>query len=177
MPLSRRLPLIILGILAYAPAHAAKEPEADPAVYLQAFNDTCRRGFPDLEAIAANAIAHGWIERTMRPVSGAVDPLRPELGRALNKDGLMLFLNAPGQGNYKTVCQVTGSARTSLNGRDVAAVVSPSLKAGEPVLGPGNPKEDDYARWTVAPGITVQAGIGVYRRRVRSLSIAVRQDR
>jgi len=175
MPALRCLFPVLL--LLYSPALGATTPAADPAVYLQAFNDACRRGFPDLDMIARNATAHGWVERSMHRIDGVADTLSVRLPRALNKDGMMLFLVAPENGEFKAVCQITGTATTSLSGRDVAALVSPSLNTGEPTFGPGNPKEDDLALWTVAPGLTVQAGISVYRRKIRTISIAVRQAR
>lgn len=179
MPLARALPLILLmSVATSADAHATSAPEADPALYLQAFNETCRRGFPDLDAIAQAAVAHGWIERTIRPADGAADILSATLPRVLTKGEMIVFLTAPDIGEFRSLCQITGTGhRTSLSGKDIAAVLSPSLNVGEPVPGAGTSKEDDYALWTVKPGMTVLAGISAYRKRTRSISISVRQAR
>ena len=113
----------------------------------------------------------------MRRVDGAADILSGTLPRVLGKGGLMLFLTQPEAGAFKVVCQVTGSAVTRLTGKDVAAIVAPSFSAHEPTPGPGIYKEDDYTLWTVAPDMTLQAGVSVYRRKVRTISISVRQAR
>lgn len=163
-----------LALLAPLSATAHDEPEADPSAYLQAFNDSCRRGFPDLDVIAAYVVTQGWTETTPRIIAGG--NLMP-LPRLFHRKGLLLSLVTPTTGNERAVCQLTGTASTRLTGKDVAAIVSPSLNAGDPVPGLGDPKQDDMATWIVAPGISVQAGINVYRRKVRSLSISVRQAR
>ncbi|WP_076068722.1 hypothetical protein [Sphingomonas montana] len=169
---------VFAALLFYAvPVAAAENLTDEPAVYLQAFNETCRRGFPDLDTIARNALAHGWIEGSMRPVDGAADIFSAGRSRLLHRGGMLLFLTSPGNGPFGTICQITGGSGTRLSGRDVAAVMTPSLRAGDPTPGPGNPKADDYSVWTVAPGMTVQAGVSVYRGKVRSLSMAVRQAR
>ncbi|KMS58702.1 hypothetical protein [Sphingobium cupriresistens] len=165
---------LLLSLAATLAAYAHDEAEADPALLLQAFNESCRRGFPDLDAIAAHVVTQGWTETTPRLVSGSGLIVIP---RMFHKNGQLLSLVTPNGDAYSTVCQVTGAGTTRLTGKDVAAIASPSLNAGEPMLGPGNPKEDDLAVWTVKPGITVQAGVNVYRREVRSLTISVRQAR
>lgn len=173
----RFLPAALALLLPLATPRAAQardEPEADPALLLQAFNESCRQGFPDLDAIAAHVVTQGWTETTPRLVSGSGLIVIP---RMFHKNGLVLSLVTPNGDAYSAVCQVTGAGTTRLTGKDVAAIVSPSLNAGEPVFGPGDPKEDDLAVWTVKPGITVQAGVNVYRRKVRSLTISVRQAR
>ncbi|WP_088184476.1 hypothetical protein [Sphingobium sp. Z007] len=174
MLLSPRHLLAVLVLLISLPAQAHQEPEADPAAYLQAFNDSCRQGFPDLDMIAAHVVTQGWTETTPRIIAGAGVT---QLPRIFHRNGLLLSLIAPMDGDYRAVCQVTGSGSTRLTSKDVAAIVSPSLNAGDPVPGPGDPKQDDMATWTVAPGISVQAGINVYRRKVRSLSMSVKQTR
>jgi len=174
MPLIPRHLFTVLALLTSLPVQAHQEPEADPVAYLRAFNDSCRRGFPDLNVIAAHAVTQGWTETTPRIIAGAGDM---QLPRMFHRNGLLLSLVAPTKGDYRAVCQVTGSGSTRLMGKDVAAIVSPSLNAGDPVPGLGDPKQDDMATWTVAPDISVQAGINVYRRKVRSLSISVRQVR
>lgn len=59
--LSSFVALTLVAIGGISPAMAKEE--ADPAVYLAAFNDTCRRGFPDLDKIAAHAQSIGWAVR------------------------------------------------------------------------------------------------------------------
>lgn len=161
-------------LCASAGAAAADTPEPNPSVYLQAFDETCRAGFPDGDAIAKAAIAHGWIERGVPSVAmiGTTRIIQPHM---FSKGGLMLFVTQGGIDAFSTVCQVTGAAATRLTGRDVAAVVGPRLNAGSPEPGPGAYKKDDLAVWNLGGGITVQAGINVYQGRMRTISIAMRQ--
>lgn len=98
-------------------APAASSPEPDPQTYMQAFNDTCRRGFPDLDTIAANATAQGWQLSEMRMISGPSKTLPETLPRAYHKGGLMLFLTLPTGGTSQQVCQISGSAQTKLKAR------------------------------------------------------------
>lgn len=155
-------------------AVAGDKPEADPAAYFQAFRETCRLGFPDLDAVAESAVAAGWQESQMRPVSGAADLFSAALPRAFHKNGMMLFLFTPTSGDNQQVCQVSGSANTRLTGAEVGAVVARGM-TGQPVA---EKKGDDEGMvWTVAPGMTVHAGVLVYKKKVRTISISARQQR
>jgi hypothetical protein len=87
---------------------------------------------------------------------------------------MMLFLTTVESGPWLRVCQIGGTAATKRIGADVAAVLSPVLNAGEPE--PVHSRGEDQARWTTAPGISVQAGIAIYGR-MRTFSFAVRQQR
>lgn len=169
----RPLSLTLAGVAAsLAAAPAMAEPDPAIATYLAAFNDTCRRGFPDLDAIAAHAQAIGWVSSEIRLIAGAgMPPVR-----AFRKDGLMLFLNLPTEGASRAVCQIGGgTAGTKATSADVAAVLTPSLKAGEPSF--VTDKGKDVAVWQVAPGIHVDGGISIYNRKVRSISLSVHQAR
>lgn len=87
----------------------------------------------------------------------------------------MLFLTPGGSVAFSAVCQVTGTVGTRLTGRDIAAVVGPGLNVGEGEPGPGDYKKDDLAVWDLGKGVTVQAGVNVYKGKTRSISIAIRQ--
>ncbi|WP_282947124.1 MULTISPECIES: hypothetical protein [unclassified Sphingopyxis] len=157
-----------------AGAQAEKAPEADPARYVAAFTTMCRDRFPDVDAVARNATLNGWNETTPRLISGTAPVQMP---RVFIKDGLMLTTTNGSSPVYSATCQITGSANTSLSGADVAAILSPAITMGEPQLGPGNPKQNDFARWTQSGGIVVEAGIAVYHKRVRTISISIRKAR
>lgn len=155
-------------------AHAEKAAEADPVRYVAAFTTMCRDTFPDVDAVARNAMANGWNETTPRLISG---PAPVQMPRVFIKDGLMLTTTNGSSPVYSATCQITGSASTSLSGADVAAIVSPAIAMGEPQPGPGNPKQNDFARWTQGGGIVVEAGVAVYNKRVRTISISIRKAR
>lgn len=165
---------VVLSAALTIGAHAEKAAEADPALYVASFNATCREKFPDIDAIARTVISSGWNEITPRLISGNAPAQMPQV---FIKDGLMLTMTNGSSPEYSATCQITGSARTSLSGADVAAIVSPVISMGEPELGPGNPKHDDFARWARSDGISVQAGVAVYNKRVRTISISIRKTR
>lgn len=174
MPLMLRAPRLMAMTVLYATAAGADAPEPSPSVYFQAFNETCRGGFPDINAIAKAAVARGWIERAAPSV--AMIGNRPMmLPHAFTKGGMMLSLSHDNSGAFSAVCQVTGTAGTLLTGRDVAATVGPGLNAGAAEPGPGDYKKDDLAVWNMGKGVTVQAGVNVYKGKARSISIAIRQ--
>lgn len=157
--------------LATGPAMAAET--TDPAMYLQAFNDTCRRGFPDLDAIEVHAKANGWMPSAIRLIEGSVDSLSAM--RVLHKGDLILFLTVPPGSEFKAVCQVSGPAATKAQSADLATLMSPSLNAGVPFFSKDG--GNDMAIWQVAPGMTVAGGINIYRKKTRSISLSVRQAR
>lgn len=166
---------VVLSAAFITSAHAEKAPEADPALYVAAFNATCRQKFPDIDAVARTATSNGWSETAPRLISGNAPAQMP---RVFIKDGLMLTMTNGSSPEYSATCQITGSARTSLSGADVAAIVSPAIGMGEAELGPGNPKQNDFARWVRSgDGISVQAGVAVYNKRVRTISISIRKAR
>jgi hypothetical protein len=167
---------LVGGLTAFSQsAIAANRPSPGPATYLQAFNKTCRQAFPLFDQIAAKAVADGWQESSIRRIDGVADVISANLPRVFHKDGLMLFLTRTDTGPYDAVCQITGSDNTRLSGEDVEAVVSNSLHAGSPVR--VQDAERDTATWQVAPRTTVEAGVSIYRRKTRTITIAVRQDR
>lgn len=156
------------------PAVAADIPEADATAYFQAFNETCRVGFPDLDAIAKAAAAHGWIERSVSSIA-MIGNNRIALPQSFSRGEMMLFLTRPGSAAFSVICQVSGTAGTRLAGRDVAALVGPALNAGRGEPGPGDYKKDDLAVWDLGRGVTVQAGVNVYKGKTRTVSLAIRQ--
>ncbi|MBH1998180.1 MAG: hypothetical protein I8H96_03490, partial [Sphingomonadaceae bacterium] len=161
--LSSFVALTLVAIGGISPAMA--KDEADPAVYLAAFNDTCRRGFPDLDKIAAHAQSIGWVVSEVRRTDGVADIFSDGASpfRVFHKDGLMLFLTAMPGGPYKAVCQISGGGTgTKAQSADIAALMTPSLKAGDPTF--STEGGNDMAIWQVAPGITVAGGINIYRK-------------
>lgn len=174
MPVMLRVVAVAILTLLSTSAVAADTSEPDPSLYLKAFKETCRDGFPDIEAISKAAVGQGWIERSM-PSVAMIGGNRIDLPHLFSKGGLMLALSTLNSGSFSTVCQVTGTGMTHLTGRDIATVVGPSLSAGEGELGPGKYKKDDLAVWNLGNGTSVQAGVTVYKGRARSISIALRQ--
>lgn len=160
----------LLTTAAITPAAAADKASADPGAHLQAFNETCRAHFPDFDAIAVDAVAHGWKESTMRVVGGGALPAG--MPRAFHKDTYMLFLIRPQGKEFSQICQITGNQTTNLASADVAAIVSPSLNAGAPTF--EKDKGHDAGIWTITPGTSVSAGISIYGK-VRTINMMMRR--
>lgn len=167
--------LTALGVFSSNAFAATPKPEADPVAYMAAFNDTCRRGFPDLDLIANHITADGWVQSTIRRTDGTADIFSDYLPRAFHKGGMMLFLSATDSGQFSAVCQVTGSEYTSLTGADVAAVITSSLNAGQPTVSADT--KGDTMIWNVAPGISVNGGVQGSGRKFRTITISVRKAR
>lgn len=177
--MSRVLPFLpfVLSLLLLPAARVAAAAPAladDPAPYLAAFQQTCLTAFPDFDAIGRTAIQQGWQETTLTIRGDPGKDMPKALPRAFRKDGMMLFLTTVESGPLQRVCQIGGTAATRRTGADVAALVSPVLNAGEPEM--MHSRSEDEARWTTAPGMSVQAGIAIYGR-MRTYSFAVRQQR
>lgn len=169
-------PIVLLAFIAAtvsSSASAAEREVADPAAYIAAFNDVCRTNFPDLDAVARDAVAKGWQSSRMRLIEGSADLLK-NLPQAFHKDGMMLFLSRPEGGDFSEICEISGSEATKLTGADIAAMMSPSLDAAAPVVSKG--ADHDTVRWTTAPGISVNAGISIYRK-FRTISLSARHKR
>ncbi|MDZ7283364.1 hypothetical protein KV697_06515 [Sphingomonas sanguinis] len=152
---------------------AADREGADPETYISAFNDVCRTHFPDLDAVARDAVAKGWQSSKMRLIEGATD-LPKNLPQAFHKDSMMLFLTRPESGDFSEVCQISGSEATKLTGADIAAMMAPSVDAAASMVDKG--ADHETTTWRTGPGISVQAGISIYRK-FRTISLSARHTR
>jgi hypothetical protein len=103
-----------------------------------------------------------------------VDIASDILPRAFHKNGALLFLTYPTSGPYRATCQVSAAGQAKASGADIAALVMPLLNAGAPSFETSRTK--DVAIWTIAPTVTVEAGIDVYRKS-KTISIVARQAR
>jgi D-serine deaminase-like pyridoxal phosphate-dependent protein len=64
----------VLCLLSVPATIARAQGVSDPAPMVSAFNETCRRGFPDLETISQRAQSQGWIQRSVRLIAEKSDP-------------------------------------------------------------------------------------------------------
>jgi len=165
--------LALAATLGCASTASAFDPyaAADPAAVIRAFQETCAKGFPDVDAVERNARAAGWLPSEMRALA---DATIPNLPKAFHKDGQLLFLTHTDGGTNEAVCQIGGSGQTRLTAVDLAALLTPALNAGSPVF--EKAKNKDVARYTTGPGLSVEASIDIYRKS-RTISIIARKAR
>ena len=145
--------------------------KADPAVVIRAFQETCAKGFPDLDAVEHVAVASGWQQSEIR---GPADIVSQQPPKIFNRDGTLLLLIRPPGGRFKMICQVTGSGQTKLMGADLAALATPALNAGAPTF--EKTKDKDAAVYTTGPALSIEARIDIYHKS-RSVTFAAQQVR
>ena len=165
---------IALTAAALAGAGAAAAEPVAPSLLVEAFNQTCRRGFPDLETIKAQALANGWTESGVRSLAppGRGPVIVPP--QALRKGELTLFLMSPNPSiRMAQSCQVSASGGDAGALAPLAAAVQETLGAGAPEM--LRERGTERARWRLVQGFTVHASIGVHGR-TRTASIVVRRD-
>jgi hypothetical protein len=143
-------------------------PAADP---IAAFAETCRRGFPDLQAIARGALASGWVERSIRPVGGNAAFQAAPLPQVFAKGELTLFLTTPSAIGGRHGCQVAGPAARDLDIAAFAAAAASALQLGGPALDRAGGA--DRATWRLGASTLVQASLN---RRPRSASLQIRLE-
>jgi hypothetical protein len=165
--------LALVCTLAASRAANAFDPfaKADPAVAIRDFNETCAKGFPDLDAVERVARASGWRQSE---IQGPADIASQQPPRIFNRDGTLLFLIHPTSGPFKVICQVTGSGQTKLTGADLAAMATPALNAGTPAI--EKTREKDAAVYTTGPGLSIEARIDIYHKS-RSITLSAQQVR
>lgn len=148
------------------------EPVADARPLVESFNETCRRGFPDLDAIRRHALATGWTERASRMIAERSDP-RLAGGPAphfLTRNGVMLSLMKPFGPFTRHDCAVTAEAGKGFDAAAFTAAVSAALNAGAPES--VSEKKSERALWTVRPGIRVQTSLSTSGG-IRTVSLGV----
>ena len=155
-----------LAAIALTPAAASALEESAPAAIVAAFDETCRRGFPDLQAVRQLALAAGWTERSIRPVGGNADFQAASLPQVFGKGSLTLFLTTPNAIGMKHGCQVAGPVGRDV---DIAALASAASSA----LGGASAQFSEaggaqLAQWRTDPHTLVQASLN---RRPRSASL------
>jgi len=177
--MARSMVKAALGVLALASGGAAKAEPVAPGPIVEAFNETCRRGFPSFETIRANALAQGWAETAVRmivPPRGSRNFAPPLV---LRKGDVSLFMLTPAPGVAAAqACQVA----VSMDGRSgleppaiatFAASVSAALGAGDPEF--SRDRQSERARWRVAGGYIVEAVVQ-NRGPGRMASLIVRRE-
>jgi hypothetical protein len=138
---------------------------------IDAFDRTCRIGFPSFETVARSANAAGWIERKVSVPSGSTLPADVILPRTFQRGNVTVLLVTPRPAfpGSKRSCQVTAVAKGKPDPRAYASAVAARFGLGAPIWQGKGPEA--IATWRVANG-TVNADIGRYHQ-TRSFSLRI----
>ena len=133
---------------------------SDPTPIISAFNDTCRRGFPDLGTISRQAQSLGWIRLTARLLPEHSDPRFRKLPKPENfgKDGMMLTLFAPDAlTTAKSSCGISISGEDTPDIDAFAEAVSATLDGARATIAKEGVSE--RATWRVKSSMVVRANV------------------
>jgi hypothetical protein len=161
--------LVVVGM----PAASAAD-LTNPAPLIDAFRTTCLADFPNVDAIARNAIAAGWIERKVTLLGPPAKGMSAtSLPRFFEWRGLNMSVVRTGNGNLVSSCQVSSPSADTLDTTALAAATSVELKLGDAVR--GKKGGSDLAQWRRAPGQLIQASAGK-NGAMRSVNLLVRLE-
>ena len=159
--------------LAIAPATVAgAQTVFDPATIISAFNDTCRRGFPNLETIRQRAESLGWVRRSVRLIAERSDPrLRTvAMPEFFGRDGMMLVLATPNALTSKSSCGISVSGEKTMDTRALAAAVSAALDGAQATI--AKERGVEQAVWQLKSGLVVRASVSKSGR-IRTANLTV----
>jgi len=155
-------------VLAAVPAAVAgAEAVPDPAPIISAFNETCRRGFPNLETVRQRAESLGWIRRSARLIAGERGVAMPDF---FGKGDMMLTLSGPNAINGKSSCGIAVSGKKTLETAALAEAVSAALGGAQPVF--AKERGAEQAIWHLKTGVVVRASVSKPGR-IRTVNLVV----
>jgi hypothetical protein len=155
-----------LCLIAVPAAVAGAEAVPDPAPIIAAFNETCRRGFPNLETVRQRAESAGWVRRSARLIAGDGNAMPDFFG----KGDMMLALSAPNALNGKSSCGIAISGKKTLETVALAEAVSVALDGAQPSF--AKERGAEQATWHLKSGIVVRASVSKPGR-IRTVNLVV----
>jgi hypothetical protein len=159
--------------LAIVPATVAGAQSAsDPATIISAFNETCRRGFPNLETIRQRAESLGWIRRSARLIGEGSDPrLRTvAMPEFFGRGDMMLVLSNANALTSKSSCGIAVSGEKTMDTRALAAAVSAALDGAQATI--VKERGVEQATWQLKSGLVVRASVSKPGR-LRTVNLTV----
>lgn len=159
--------------LAVVPATVAGAQSAsDPATLISAFNETCRRGFPNLETIRRQAESAGWIRRSARMIVEGTHPTLRNVAMPefFGKGDMMLSLASPNAVSTKSSCGIAVSGKQTMETRTLAAAVSAALDGAQATI--VKEKGEEQATWQLKSGLVVRASVSKPGR-LRTVNLVV----
>ncbi|HYW14813.1 MAG TPA: hypothetical protein VE891_01485 [Allosphingosinicella sp.] len=161
-----------LALMAVPATMAGAQSVFDPAPIISAFNETCRRGFPNLGTIGRHAESQGWIRRSARLIAERSDPKLRTVAMPdfFGKGDMMLMLDSPNALTSRTSCGIAVSGQKTLDIGAFAEAVSVALDGAQPTL--TKKRGLEQATWQVKSGMVVQASV-MKSGRIRTLNLVV----
>ncbi|HEX8482835.1 MAG TPA: hypothetical protein VF650_13115 [Allosphingosinicella sp.] len=141
-------------------AGAGAQVVSEPAPIIGAFNETCRRGFPDLATVREQAESVGWAELSGQMVVSFDDPRlgRADLPQLLFKGDMTLIMSAQNAAPIRSTCAISVSAGQTLDTAGLARAVSAALGGAEASI--AMERGVEQASWRLASGLVVKASVG-----------------
>ena len=161
------------SFLAAATPVVAEAPAlTDPVPLVQEFNNTCRRGFPDLAMVKGHALQNGWIERKVRSLQPGPQAALEELPQFLQKGEFTLILATPKVFGGVHSCQLSAPAAKSIDTSALAAATGKTFDNA--VFDITKVKGEELAKLRVSSQLLVQASVS--KQRPRSATLLVRLE-
>ena len=161
-----------LGMAIVPATVAGAQAASDPAPIVAAFNETCRRGFPNLEAVRQQAEAQGWVRRSARVIAEGTDArLRTAaMPEFFGKGDMMLILATPNALSNKSSCGIALSAKQTMDTPALAAAVSIAFEGAAATI--VKERGAEQATWTLPSGVVVKASVSKPGR-LRTINLTV----
>jgi hypothetical protein len=161
-----------LGLAIFPAAVAGAQSASDPAAVISAFNETCRRGFPNLDTIRQRAESVGWVRRSARMIAEGTHPsLRnAAMPEFFGKGDMMLSLFSPGGLSGRSSCGIAVSGKQTMDTRTLAAAVSTALDGAQATI--VKEKGEEQATWRLKSGVVVRASVSKPGR-LRTVNLTV----
>jgi hypothetical protein len=158
--------------LALVPATGARAQSTDPDAIVAAFNETCRRGFPDLDTVRQRAESAGWVRRSARMIPEGTDrrlrnAAMPEF---FGKGGLMLTLFSADGTSARSSCGIAVSDKLTMDTSALAAAVSAALEGAQATF--TKERGAEQATWQLKSGLVVRASVSKPGR-LRTVNLVV----
>ena len=165
--------LLAAPLSAAAPAQPPQESGPQEAI-AEAFNDTCRRGFPDVDLIGRHAAASGWVERSSRLIAERSDPALKRMipPRFFQRGEFTLIVMKASSFVPRPSCSVSLRVGKEIDLNSVAGAVSHALGTGAPAM--VRIDRAEHAQWRPTQALLVDASI--QKGNPRTVHLVVRTD-
>ncbi|HEX8380938.1 MAG TPA: hypothetical protein VF619_10365 [Allosphingosinicella sp.] len=133
---------------------------SNPGPIVAAFNETCRRGFPDVAMVREQAEARGWAELSGQMVVSFSNPRlgAADLPQVLFKGDMTLIMTAHSPVRRRSTCAISVPAEQTLDTGGLARAVSAALGGAEASM--EMERGVEQASWQLKSGLVVKASVG-----------------
>jgi hypothetical protein len=132
---------------------------SDPGAIVGAFNETCRRGFPDLATVRQQAEAAGWAELSGQMMVSFANPGPDpaDFPQVLFKGDMTLIMSAQNAVRKRSSCAISVSAGQALDTAGLARAVSAALGGAKASI--AMERGVEQASWRLPSGVDVKARV------------------